>query len=228
MPDNDRSPKYVTSRYKRALEAVQLAPELVGEAVVSAALRRFRKVQPELKPAIEEAIRQFKDLLQLPPNQRQAKRLDLKTFTDLCNTRDQKILTRAILKLRGTLFRRAEVLTEKQIRKAIGAEWIREEVKAGFVSPVEYRVARGITQAAPVCNFAETMTQVEATVDAVAGEKLERWAETGKRHHIERMPTPKIGKLGTEEVLTSSKHDEMPNLGDFDDERISDEAGGKA
>ncbi len=237
MSDNDRSPGFIAQRYKRAKECVQLAPELVGQATAAAVLRRLRKVHDELKPAIDEMVQRCQALLVLPPSQRLGVPLEISTITSLCDSRDHKILGRALLAIRGTILKTVDALTDGQLRKFIASEWVKREVEASFVSPTKYRVEHNSLQADPNSDFLDVMDRAIVETLKVADGCLERWAETGRRDDIGTVKMPTIDKLGTKDALTSSRHEVEPDLGFSTDggadgtspgEKPSDDIGGNS
>jgi hypothetical protein len=211
MPDQDRYPQSISRKFKRAVAALSLTPELVGQMLAAQVLRDFKVNLKRLTPTLDRVLASLEHFLSLPADARPFASLG---FEQHCANRNEKLLARAALKLVNGAFADATGVTNVEATHALAREYLRQQVDASFCSPVQVRVQQGTLT--PNKNFDAVLERAEQQSDALVSERLETWSQCRDPAAIKNINV-EGAQQSTRSLLEGNRHDAEPMIGDDDE-----------
>jgi hypothetical protein len=202
MPDGDRYPQFIAQKFKKAVDALVSAPQIVGQSVAATVIKDFKRDVQALTPALERVFADYERLLSLPLEQRQTQQLNL---DDICKNRSEKLLARAALKVWSLQFVDAQGVSPVEVRQAITSEYLHQQIQASFISPVQFRVQQGTLQVDK--NFESILTTAQKEAKHLTSKAIKGWVLSGDRQQIEQISVPQRTKLGTAKMLEGGSHE---------------------
>ena len=207
MPDGDRYPSFIASKFKSSLKCLNKAPEMVGQAVAATVIKDFKRDAAALEPAMTRIVSEVERLLSIPLDQRRDEFLDV---SQTCTNRNEKLLARAALKIWNLQFCDAQLVSPVEVRHALGSEYVKQQIEASFISPVQFQVQQGTMRVDE--SFEKTLIKARLEADFLVAKALLPWSQSNDVKTIPRISVPQVEVTGTSEILSGSNHDEVVNV----------------